>query len=72
MCIGGAPSVAAPPPPPPPPPAPSTIANPAIQGQSAAQAQQARAAGGVASTMLTGPMGLSQQGTAAPKTLLGQ
>lgn len=68
MCIGGS-SPSAPPPPAPPPEAPTAF-SPAIKGATAQQLLQARAAAGLASTILTGPQGTATA-TSAPKTLLG-
>lgn len=45
--------------------------NNTVQGLQNSTTQAARMAGGMGSTMLTGPSGLSQTATSAPKTLLG-
>jgi len=59
-----------PPPPPPPPPAPPTRANPEVQAASAGAMQRARMAS-AGQSLLTGPLGLTQTATTAPKSLLG-
>lgn len=70
MCIGGGSAPTAPPPPPPPPDAP-TLQDATIKGASATDALRAKAAGGVSSTILTSPLGLSSPSSDGRKTLLG-
>lgn len=52
------------------PPDPPTAASPAVQGQKASVRNRANASGS-ASTILTGPAGLTSTATDAPKSLLG-
>jgi hypothetical protein len=70
--LGGGGSAPAPPPPlPPPPPPPSPGAAAGINaGADAANRLRERA--GAASTIMTGPQGLTTPATTAPKSLLGQ
>lgn len=70
MCIGGGGSAPTPPPPPPPPPDAPIVSDGTVQGANATNALRARAAGGVASTILTSPLGLAPA-TDGRKTLLG-
>lgn len=59
------------PPPPTPAPDPGQEINNQVQNEQKNAALDARLAGGVGSTMLTGSRGLAQTATNAPKTLLG-
>lgn len=52
-------------------PAPAQTVNSTVSGLKNSTTQAARMAGGMGSTMLTGPTGLSQTATNTPKTLLG-
>ena len=71
MCIGSAPSIpAASPPPSAPPPSPQ-LPDAGVQQAGSDQRSRAVAALGPGSTVLTGPMGLTQAPQTTAKTLLG-
>ena len=70
MCVGATPQ-AAPTPPPKIPEAPRTPEPSTVASRGGDEARRRRAAG-VTGTILTGPRGIEDGATAAPKTLLGQ
>ena len=71
MCMGSSPSVPPPPPPPPAPPPPPQLADRDVQNAGIDQRNRALAAAGPGSTILTGPLGLTQPAQTTYKTLLG-
>jgi len=71
MCIGSAPSIAAPPPPPPAPPPSPQLPDKAVQQAGNDQRARALAAAGPISTINTSPEGLTTPPDTAYKTLLG-
>jgi hypothetical protein len=67
----GGPKIPAAPAVPPPPPLPPTISTSQVQAAGASYRNNAAAAAGLGSTILTGPMGADQGTSYAPKTLTG-
>ena len=72
MCVFGGPSIPAPPPPPPPPqPAPTRV-DPEVQAARTDEKKRIAAMAGRASTIATGPFGLTSEANRGYKKLLGQ
>ena len=70
MCMGSSPNIPAPPSPAAPPPPPQ-MADTSVQNAGIDLRDRAIAAAGPGSTILTGPMGLTQAPQTTDKTLLG-
>jgi hypothetical protein len=71
MCLGASPPTPAPPVLPPEAPPPATPTDREVKRKRESVRQQAALAGGRGSTILTSPLGLTDEATTAPKTLLG-